>query len=66
MCQFSYDQGTVILSDELFASCASVAEASFTGHGVSQIFAGWEKLFWPGHGPDWCGVAGSFGINVWV
>lgn len=37
--QFGYDQGAVTLTGELSMSSAFVAEARFTGHGVSQIFA---------------------------
>lgn len=44
---FDYNKGVVILTGVLSVLSGSVAEARFTGHGVSQIPAGKERFFWP-------------------
>lgn len=48
MCQFNYNQGGVILSDDHSTLSAFVEDALFTGQGLSQILASKKKLYWPG------------------
>lgn len=48
MRQFGYDQGTIIITEQLATSSDLLAESIFVSQGKHQILAGMESFFWPG------------------